>query len=717
MSHRKTEAVEVACRLIESPSRLDSVTIETAVSALRQCRAEEQVTALYDKTLRDEPGRVDYLMELFFSFVRRQEAKMMQLTAQRLYKQTNRKMYIFWSVVGTLMQSGLPSAMLVVAERMLHKVFFETHPEIQPGAEEIELYVEVLKRQDKIEEAVIAVDALLGRPCGEPLEENEAFLIDASRVKAHSLRCATIRVDLLQTLLKSNVFERFTNPSESELAMARHQKYTQDLSSQLKAILSTHPDQWSAHEQLICHVLPLTNADEISGHDGAAEATLDLLSYIRSIQTIHGKLRGPFLAEMFLLLRWAEVTQLRDGQAPLSLPVGWVDEPRRIPHGLTIAQDCDLASLELVRLLAQFADIFQSKQCCFSDLKGYVEALAPRDAAGDIRHFQFPTRALADPDALATLMSWAAERAASVSDSIDAMVAKKDVLLPSHCHQEDGKCEGGDEEEGEGSAQLALLAIDGSDDKVENDEAPPGESVEAVAGGGSSSKPKPKKKNKKLKQKAKKEKKAVDAAQEQANQLRAQSVELLCALCKMEQLALFCDVLLVGQADIFESGRALAGCQLQAEPRRLASYRATKPLCAGGIGGEREVQPGDELLLLSSAAHRLLLKASLARPSASSSVSSGLGPATHELQHLIRLMAWARVLMEGTWASPFNYATKLELMEVLRLFSVGESALVLFSGLGVRYIQVMVCLIEQLFKKYNSITTVYIFDCSTHFTR
>ena len=33
-------------------------------------------------------------------------------------------------------------------------------------------------------------------------------------------------------------------------------------------------------------------------------------------------------------------------------------------------------------------------------------------------------------------------------------------------------------------------------------------------------------------------------------------------------------------------------------------YRATKGLCAGGVGGEREVQPGDEMLLYASALRR-----------------------------------------------------------------------------------------------------------------
>jgi hypothetical protein len=35
-----------------------------------------------------------------------------------------------------------------------------------------------------------------------------------------------------------------------------------------------------------------------------------------------------------------------------------------------------------------------------------------------------------------------------------------------------------------------------------------------------------------------------------------------------------------------------------------------KVLCAGGVGGEREVQPGDELLQYCSSAHRVLYSSS-----------------------------------------------------------------------------------------------------------
>ena len=35
-----------------------------------------------------------------------------------------------------------------------------------------------------------------------------------------------------------------------------------------------------------------------------------------------------------------------------------------------------------------------------------------------------------------------------------------------------------------------------------------------------------------------------------------------------------------------------------------------KALCAGGVGGEREVQPGDELLQYCSSAHRVLYSSS-----------------------------------------------------------------------------------------------------------
>ena len=120
-------------------------------------------------------------------------------------------------------------------------------------------------------------------------------------------------------------------------------------------------------------------------------------------------------------------------------------------------------------------------------------------------------------------------------------------------------------------------------------------------------------------------------------------------------------------------------------------------LCRGGVGGEREVQPGDELLLLCSARRRQALARALSTPppvdngmstpcvqsghvhfpshlsstslslslslslpaGASSGSGGGLGRLTDEAA-VLRAAQWAALLLAGTEASPFTYTFKLE---------------------------------------------------------
>jgi hypothetical protein len=113
-------------------------------------------------------------------------------------------------------------------------------------------------------------------------------------------------------------------------------------------------------------------------------------------------------------------------------------------------------------------------------------------------------------------------------------------------------------------------------------------------------------------------------------ELRENAVELLCSVNKLFQISFFIK-LKAGVESEHVSRDAL-----------LSLYFSTKPICAGGIGGEREVQPGDELFLFLSATLRQRLCPSLVTcttahftapppsPSPSPSTATGSKPTTSD---------------------------------------------------------------------------------------
>jgi hypothetical protein len=120
-----------------------------------------------------------------------------------------------------------------------------------------------------------------------------------------------------------------------------------------------------------------------------------------------------------------------------------------------------------------------------------------------------------------------------------------------------------------------------------------------------------------------------------------------------------------------------------------------------GVGGLREVQPGDELLMLASTAmkRQLLALRDVIKSASPSEVRESSSPFlliaaqtyNTELQEeeLVRLsLNWAVLLGIGREKSPHSYCFTVELLEPLRYLSCGKYALELFNTLGVRYIQV-----------------------------
>mmetsp|Transcript_48190 Transcript_48190/g.95509 ORF Transcript_48190/g.95509 Transcript_48190/m.95509 type:complete len:1029 (+) Transcript_48190:70-3156(+) len=114
---------------------------------------------------------------------------------------------------------------------------------------------------------------------------------------------------------------------------------------------------------------------------------------------------------------------------------------------------------------------------------------------------------------------------------------------------------------------------------------------------------------------------------------------------------------------------------LTAEVVRLFSlYRATLNVNEGAAGGQREVQHGDELVLL--AAHALRDLVGLADLEQDS-----------ETRHQRSLDA-AALLEYGLTCSPFNYHMKVELLSVYRALGAFEAAVSLFNELKIRHVQV-----------------------------
>jgi tetratricopeptide (TPR) repeat protein len=318
---QQKEAMEIA-RSVMATIPTDEGVLNTLAYTFKACKADKDLSQCYENALKVQPNHTPFLMELFFCHIRMAEPKKMQLLAQKLYKATSNKMFVFWSVSSMLQQDDLPLAMLTVAERMLQKVFVDI---IHVGAEELEIYIELLLKQGKTKEALAQFEDLSVREPRQNIEDEGSFSADPSQVKMHSLQRHILHIRLLEVLLAEAI------ASEAELSSGRKEiengllssaNYTSRIVAELYEVLAAYPDQWDAHKQLIGYIIPQITSQALdqvpqttamTAHSNQmTAAVIEHRSYLLQLQMKMPCLRGPYLAEMLLLVAWVKGTAINE---------------------------------------------------------------------------------------------------------------------------------------------------------------------------------------------------------------------------------------------------------------------------------------------------------------------------------------------------------------------------------------------------------------------
>jgi hypothetical protein len=606
---------------------IDEPSLNAIAHTSKMCHMDEELATFYNNLLARYPNQTYFLNLLFNINCRLNDSKQMQLTAMKLYKATNNNRYHFWAVASMLQQSELPAMMLTVAEKMITKALYPPEAETgtksavdqkeckkedskscetgccdaddgvkqdntlhQPGAEMIELYVEVLKRQGSLEDALKCLCELYTRPVQVKIKEQKDFEETPELVKMTNLRYQTIKIELMKNAVANGTSNR--------------ESLIQDVLEESRKVLQDYPDQWSAHEECAYilstgSLLPqkhgitgaaLGNTKDVGSNDPVeinVSQVLEHRLYLHSLQEEHSYLRGPFLAEIFLL----SIAFRSSSPTALVLMDGWVKTSSPADFE-SAASPCMMT--EFITLLSKYLDKFQSKQCCFSDIKPYLETLI----CDNKQHATSETI----NDNLEALDTWISLRMSQIKSEVRSIIEERNN-------------------------------------------------------------------------------KTVD------DEIRNCCVRLLCGYSKFGQVKILINHLRqisFGLESIADNTQIL-----QNDREMIEIHLVSKEICAESIGGEREVQPGDELLLLRSNMHRCLLngnQSTLVSIQGQTPISGSID-CDQLYRYLIHHIQWAELIRAGITTSPYSYTMKLELMDIYRKLNLASSAKTLFEGLGSRHVQ------------------------------
>lgn len=142
----------------------------------------------------------------------------------------------------------------------------------------------------------------------------------------------------------------------------------------LREVLTELPDQWDALETLVT----VTFDSYVRSKRQEDFRLGDLRNELQHMQSAHSENRGPYLAELLLLQLWME-DKRRTGEVSPILPQCWsvTDESSLSEKFSELNLNSDNRTMiqELIYLLAQYILRYDTKQCCFTDIKPYLSLI------------------------------------------------------------------------------------------------------------------------------------------------------------------------------------------------------------------------------------------------------------------------------------------------------------------------------------------------------
>jgi len=773
-NRQATEALTVARGVITKNCTDDHV-LATLSQGLKMIRKDTELIPCYENMLATHNFNEAGLLEIFTCYCRAGEHKKMQLISQKLYKATNKPCYMYWSVCCMVQQviaiegsgnkvavSGEDSlatssptpfpisnnTMLVLGERMLKKLIYApalpappatggkakakataaaaapaAAPGIQqPGAEELQLYIDILLRQGKLEDALRAFLEL------HPSARANAVTVTAGPEPTAAAAPATELSLLAPSALNDDVdFKK--RPSTILLqelvakelhagicaGLARSQPtYQHDIRRIYESVVyRDYPDQWDVHAKLIdqlkaCARVPGEGGDEksryaalVAGHRAQLKALqvqvpqpaspLTLTQPASPEEEVGGKkakkkkaaseaeatsttpavsaalntrYRGPFLAEIHLL-----EALLADCGADGALPGGdWgdkVDLLRATPRYISKYDAVMKVASEPPAFLAMLTEIgaaprslYQEKLACLAQ---FICVFGEKQCVlGDIYPY------------LCSLAGGPGHNPALMERFLALVGAIGDDLL----------------------AKLNTISLEST-------------GTSGVSGAAAAKK----KKGKDAKQSLYPAPVVLSDADQRNADRRVLATGLSCMLAKCRQIEYIV-------ASCRQVGAELVpAVQVQT---MLDHYRHSLSLTLGGTGGEREVQAGDELLMLVCAQlqdfqqaaalqGRALEAQSRADGTGATSLACSAHPDHARYAELDRdrhesCLQWAELLNVGERTSPYNFVFHLERVELARSTSDVLAAVASFNQCRVKHVQLesmsyvlVPCLLEHGF--------------------
>ncbi|KAJ0407116.1 hypothetical protein ATCC90586_005680 [Pythium insidiosum] len=338
---RQDEALDIV-RAVQRNRPTDETLLNTMYLVFRLCGCEDEMVPTYEHACSaTTPPNEELFASLFAAYARRGEFLKQQQTALKMSKAFGKLKYMCWAAQSMMLQvqhGGAPPKMLALADKMLLKTMRDTRSD---DGEALQLLVEILRRQDRHEDALQAFDEF-------------APIMQASAAAAKEPPAPHYH--------DGHACSHAHGPTATGRAAEGEGAFEEDIAPgplqaidrlTLEAELAAAVQQWERSAKVYETLLTSYNADDwtylrafidarLKQNDAAFDELLAFLEALAAKES-NALLRGPWLAMV-------HVHSERVRRDPLA----------------SAAEDA------LVRQMSAYVERFYSKTCCFSDLRQYL---------------------------------------------------------------------------------------------------------------------------------------------------------------------------------------------------------------------------------------------------------------------------------------------------------------------------------------------------------
>ncbi|TFK42516.1 actin cytoskeleton organization protein [Crucibulum laeve] len=174
---QKVEESLVLCDEILAAKPTNDAVLTAMMHVLRGLGRHKDTVTMFEEAYKQQPSNEELGAQTFFANVRAGQWKSAQQVATRMYKQFQEDRYLYWSIMGTVLQAeeaSTPPAMRTLLYKLAHRLITSSPTPSYLSADRFYLHLSILRELELFDEAHKLIESEVGgNICSTSLSCNE----------------------------------------------------------------------------------------------------------------------------------------------------------------------------------------------------------------------------------------------------------------------------------------------------------------------------------------------------------------------------------------------------------------------------------------------------------------------------------------------------------------------------------------------------------------